>query len=58
MDNVWPKMAVTWGTYKMHLGHQNEAEGYGCFRCHDDEHQTELGKTISQSCDLCHDEPE
>ncbi|GAB6193116.1 cytochrome c3 family protein [Desulfocastanea catecholica] len=57
MANVWPKMKVTWGTYKQHLGHQNEDEGYGCFRCHDDEHQTAFGKTISQSCDLCHDEP-
>ena len=57
MDNVWPKMKVTWGTYKEHIGHQNADEGYGCFRCHDDEHQTEFGKTMSQSCDLCHDEP-
>lgn len=57
MQNVWPKMKVTWGTYKIHNGHQDEEEGFGCFRCHDDEHQTEFGKTISQSCDLCHDEP-
>lgn len=57
MANVWPKMAVTWGTYKGHNGHQDEEEGFGCFRCHDDEHQTSFGKTISQSCDLCHDEP-
>jgi hypothetical protein len=57
MDNVWPKMNVTWGTYKEHNSHQFEDEGYGCFRCHNDEHQTEFGKTISQSCDLCHDEP-
>jgi nitrate/TMAO reductase-like tetraheme cytochrome c subunit len=57
MANVWPKMKVTWGTYKGHNGHQDEDEGFGCFRCHDDEHQTEFGKTISQSCDLCHDEP-
>jgi nitrate/TMAO reductase-like tetraheme cytochrome c subunit len=57
MDNVWPKMNVSWGTYKGHNGHQNEDEGFGCFRCHDEEHQTEFGKTISQSCDLCHDEP-
>ena len=57
MANVWPKMEVTWGTYKGHNGHQNEEDGFGCFRCHDDEHQTEFGKTISQSCDLCHDEP-
>ncbi|SDO87263.1 cytochrome c3 family protein [Desulforhopalus singaporensis] len=57
LANVWPQMKVTWGTYKQHLGHQYEDEGYGCFRCHDEEHQTEFGKTISQSCDLCHDEP-
>ncbi len=58
MGNVWPKMKVTWGTYKGHNGHMYEDEGYGCFRCHDDEHQTSFGKTISQSCDLCHDYPE
>ena len=57
LGNVWPKMNVTWGTYKGHNGHQNEEEGYGCFRCHDDEHQTSFGKTIPQNCDLCHDEP-
>jgi len=57
MDNVWPKMKVSWGTYKEHIGHQNADDGFGCFRCHDDEHQTEFGKTMSQSCDLCHDEP-
>ncbi len=57
MANVWPKMKVTWGTYKQHLGHQNEEEGFGCFRCHNEQHQTKFGKTISQSCDLCHDEP-
>ncbi|MGW8194521.1 MAG: cytochrome C, partial [Desulforhopalus sp.] len=57
MDNVWPKMKVTWGTYKGHNGHQNADEGYGCFRCHDEVHETEFGKTISQSCDLCHDQP-
>jgi nitrate/TMAO reductase-like tetraheme cytochrome c subunit len=58
LGNIWPKMEVTWGTYKSHLGHRYEDEGYGCFRCHDDEHQTEFEKTISQSCDLCHDYPE
>jgi len=58
LGNIWPRMNITWGTYKGHLGHQFEEEGYGCFRCHDEEHQTEYGKTISQSCDLCHDYPE
>jgi nitrate/TMAO reductase-like tetraheme cytochrome c subunit len=57
LANIWPKMKVTWGTYKEHIGHRNADEGYGCFRCHDDEHRTAFGKTMSQSCDLCHDEP-
>ncbi len=57
LGNVWPDMKVTWGTYKGHNGHQDEADGYGCFRCHDDMHETEFGKTISQDCSLCHDEP-
>ena len=26
----------------------------GCFRCHDDEHATDDGETISQDCDTCH----
>jgi len=57
MGNVWPKMNVTWGTYKGHNGHLYADDGYGCFRCHDDEHETEFGKTISQDCAQCHDEP-
>jgi nitrate/TMAO reductase-like tetraheme cytochrome c subunit len=58
MNNIWPAMKITWGTYRQHLGHQDEADGYGCFRCHDDEHRTKVGKTIRQDCDLCHDEPQ
>ena len=57
LNNVWPAMKVTWGTYRQHLGHQHADEGYGCFRCHDDEHKTKFGKTIKQDCNLCHDEP-
>jgi len=57
LDNVWPEMNIDWGTYRGHLGHQFADEGYGCFRCHDEEHLTESGETISQDCTLCHDEP-
>jgi hypothetical protein len=49
--NVFPAMKVTWGTYPNHLGHVDTP---GCFRCHDDSHQTPDGKVISQSCELCH----
>lgn len=58
LGNVWPKMNVWWGTYKSHLGHQNADEGYGCWRCHDEEHENKEGETITQDCSLCHDDPE
>lgn len=57
MNNIWPNMNITWGTYREHIGHQDADDGFGCFRCHDDDHQTKFGKVISQDCDLCHDEP-
>ena len=65
LANCWPNMNVTWGTYQGHLGHRSPDYGgyslanqnFGCFRCHDDEHQDNSGKTIPQNCDLCHDEP-
>ncbi len=58
LNNVWPEMKVTWGTYRQHLGHLNSDDGYGCFRCHDEVHKTQFGKAIKQDCDMCHDEPE
>ena len=58
LGNVWPKQKVLWGTYKVHLGHQWADEGYGCWRCHDEEHENKEGVTISQDCAMCHDEPE
>jgi hypothetical protein len=56
-NNIWPEMNIWWGTYKGHLGHQFEEEGYGCFRCHDDKHLSNNGQSISKECDLCHDRP-
>ena len=59
LNNVWPKMNVLWGTYSGHLGHQYYDEnGFGCFRCHDEEHISESGNYIPMDCDQCHDEPE
>lgn len=49
--NVFPAMNVTWGTYLNHLGHESSP---GCFRCHDEEHATVDGTTISQDCSTCH----
>ena len=48
---VFPEMDVTWGTYPDHLGHQDFT---GCFRCHDEQHATADGATISQDCTTCH----
>ena len=56
-NNIWPKMNIWWGTYKGHLGHQYAADGYGCFRCHDDKHLSKNGQAISKDCGLCHDPP-
>lgn len=49
--NVFPAMNVQWGTYPNHIGH---IDFPGCFRCHDDEHESAEGKVIRQDCELCH----
>jgi hypothetical protein len=59
LGNVWPETKVGWGTYLGHLGHQHyDDAGFGCFRCHDEEHTSEAGNVISQDCETCHDEPD
>jgi hypothetical protein len=50
-ENVFPEMKIEWGTYTSHIGHDQDL---GCFRCHDEEHQSESGETISMDCDTCH----
>jgi len=51
MNNVFPAMKVTWGTYNNNLGH---TDSIGCFRCHDGSHNTTDGKEITQDCSACH----
>ncbi len=51
LRNVFPEMKVTFGTYPSQIGHVSAP---GCFRCHDGEHATKDGRTISQDCALCH----
>lgn len=50
-SNVFPGMKVGWNTYPNQIGHEQSP---GCFRCHDDLHETEDGRTISQDCETCH----
>jgi nitrate/TMAO reductase-like tetraheme cytochrome c subunit len=49
--NVFPDMKVTWGTHPNNIGHMAYP---GCFRCHDGDHVSKDGKTITQDCSNCH----
>ena len=50
--NVFPDLKVSWGTYPNNLGHTDFP---GCFRCHDGDHSSSDGKTITQDCNACHE---
>jgi nitrate/TMAO reductase-like tetraheme cytochrome c subunit len=49
--NVFPNMKVSWGTYPNNIGHNAFP---GCFRCHDGNHTSKDGKTITNDCAVCH----
>jgi NapC/NirT cytochrome c family, N-terminal region len=49
--NVFPAMRVTWGTYPNNIGHMDFP---GCFRCHDGNHASAKGASITQDCGACH----
>ena len=49
--NVFPEMNVQFGTYPSNIGH---IDSPGCFRCHDDNHQSKDGRKIGQDCESCH----
>lgn len=51
-QNVFPAMKITWGTYLNNIGHTDFP---GCFRCHDGNHTSASGRTISNDCATCHD---
>ena len=51
VENVYPDMNIEWGTYTDHRGHTDD---FGCFRCHDEEHESTQGGSVSQDCDTCH----
>jgi hypothetical protein len=52
-ENVFPEMKVSWDTYVNHISHGPDFD-IGCFRCHDDMHESPDGKTISADCNTCH----
>jgi nitrate/TMAO reductase-like tetraheme cytochrome c subunit len=49
--NVFPEHRVAWGTYPDNGSHERFP---GCFRCHDDQHETESGEVITKKCFACH----
>lgn len=49
--NIFPEMKVNWKQYPDHIGHMITP---GCFRCHNGDHQSEEGQTITRDCDACH----
>ncbi len=50
-QSFFPAMKVDWRTYPDHAGHLNAP---GCFRCHDGNHTSSDGRTISHDCNACH----
>jgi hypothetical protein len=50
-QNVFPAMKMTWGTHPNHIGHMSYP---GCFRCHDGDHVSKSGASITQDCAACH----
>jgi len=51
LRNIFPDMRVTWGTHPNNLGHMDSP---GCFRCHDGNHTSADGQTITNDCSACH----
>lgn len=49
--NFFPEMKVSWRNYPDNLGHLNFP---GCFRCHDEKHESSDGRMISRECNSCH----
>jgi len=51
LNSVFPAMNVRWGSHPNDIGHTDSA---GCFRCHDGNHTSKAGKTITNDCSICH----
>lgn len=47
----FPEMKVDWRTHPDNVGHFYVP---GCFRCHDGNHSSKDGKTITKDCNVCH----
>lgn len=48
---TFPEMKTDWQTHPNNIGH---FYAQGCFRCHDGDHVSGTGRTISKDCRICH----
>jgi hypothetical protein len=47
----FPEMKTDWQTHPNNIGHLHTS---GCFRCHDGQHVSDTGKSITNDCNTCH----
>ncbi len=50
-QNIFPAMKATWAAYPVNIGHFTSP---GCMRCHDGNHTTEAGVSLTRECTACH----
>lgn len=50
-QNFFPALKARWDVYPENVGHKIFR---GCFRCHDGQHRSADGKSITASCTTCH----
>ncbi|MEJ2720213.1 MAG: cytochrome C, partial [bacterium] len=50
-QNIFPEMQVRWSDYTDNIGHFIFK---GCMRCHDGQHKSGDGWTLTKNCDTCH----
>ena len=48
---IFPEMRADWSSHANNIGHRDSP---GCFRCHNDEMESESGETIFTTCTKCH----
>lgn len=48
---IFPEMRASWLAHPNNIGH---LESNGCFRCHNDEMESEDGETMETECATCH----
>ncbi len=51
-QTIFPERKADWRVYPNNIGHKDWP---GCFRCHDDRHKDDAGRTVGASdCNACH----